>query len=67
MPIVSTADLAVVPVFVNASAAVLPALLAGLASVLGLLCRPKELIRVWRKKLHPVVSQKSDDAQAARL
>ena len=52
LPFVSTSDLAVVPVFVNAGAAVLPALLAGLASVLGLLCKPRELLRVCRKKPH---------------
>jgi len=52
MPFVSTADLAVVPVFVNAGAAVLPALLAGLASAVALLFKPRELIRVCRRKPH---------------
>ena len=44
------APLAVVPVFVNAGAALLPALLAGLASALALLFKPKELFRMCRKK-----------------
>jgi len=43
-------DLAVVPVFVNAGAALLPALLAGLASALALLFKPRELARACRKK-----------------
>ena len=43
-------DLAVVPVFVNAGAALLPALLAGLASALALLFKPRELVRTCRKK-----------------
>jgi len=42
--------LAVVPVFVNAGAALLPALLAGLVSALALLFKPKELLRVCRRK-----------------
>ena len=41
---------AVVPVFVNAGAALLPALFAGLASGLALLFRPKELFRMCRKR-----------------
>ena len=45
-------NLAVVPVFVNAGAALLPALFAGLASALALLFKPKELFRVCRKKPH---------------
>jgi outer membrane protein assembly factor BamB len=45
-------DLAVVPVFVNAGAALLPALLAGLASALALLFKPKELFRACRRKPH---------------
>jgi outer membrane protein assembly factor BamB len=44
--------LAVVPVFVNAGAALLPALFAGLVSALALLFKPKELFRVCRKKPH---------------
>jgi len=40
----------VVPVFVNAGAALLPALFAGLASALALLFKPKELFRVCRSK-----------------
>ncbi|MCX6996963.1 MAG: PQQ-binding-like beta-propeller repeat protein [Kiritimatiellaeota bacterium] len=43
-------QLAVVPVFVNAGAALLPAVLAGLASALALLFKPKELLQVCRKK-----------------
>jgi len=43
-------SLAVVPVFVNAGAALLPALFAGLASALALLFKPKELFRVCKKK-----------------
>ncbi len=43
-------DLAVVPVFVNAGAALLPAMFAGLASALALLFKPKELFRVCKKK-----------------
>ncbi|MCX6873525.1 MAG: PQQ-binding-like beta-propeller repeat protein [Verrucomicrobia bacterium] len=42
--------LAVVPVFVNAGAALLPALFAGLASALALLFKPAELVRMCRKK-----------------
>jgi len=44
--------LAVVPVFVNAGAALLPALLAGLVSALTLLFRPRELFRACKKKPH---------------
>ena len=44
------APLAVVPVFVNAGAALLPALFAGLASALALLFKPKELLRVCKNK-----------------
>ncbi len=44
--------LAVVPVFVNAGAALLPALFAGLASTLALLLKPKELFRVCKEKPH---------------
>jgi len=42
--------LAVVPVFVNAGAALLPALLAGLVSALALLLKPRELLRACKKK-----------------
>jgi hypothetical protein len=42
--------LAVVPVFVNAGAVLLPALLAGLVSALALLFKPRELFRVCKKK-----------------
>jgi len=45
-------DLAVVPVFVNAGAALLPALLAGLASALALLFKPRALVRACRKRPH---------------
>lgn len=48
--------LAVVPVFVNAGAALLPALLAGMASVLALLFKPKELLQTCKKKPHiPII------------
>ncbi len=46
----STVILGVVPVFVNTGAALLPAILAGLASVLGLLFRPRELFRLCLRK-----------------
>lgn len=46
----------VVPVFVNTGAALLPAVLAGLASVLGLLFKPRELLRLcWRKPWVPAL------------
>ena len=49
------ADLAVVPVFVNTGAALLPALLAGLASFVTILFKPRQLIRACREKpLRPV-------------
>lgn len=48
----TTACLGVVPVFVNVGAAVLPAVLAALASMLALLLRPRELLRVCRAKPH---------------
>jgi len=50
-------SLAVVPVFVNASAALLPASFVGLVSALALLFKPKGLFRVCRKKSHvpPIV------------
>ena len=44
------ADLAVVPVFVNAGAALLPALMAGLAGFVTILFRPRQLVRVCREK-----------------
>jgi len=44
------ADLAVVPVFVNTGAALLPALMAGLASFVTILFRPRQLVRVCREK-----------------
>jgi len=42
--------LAVVPVFVNTGAALLPALMAGLMSFVTMLLRPKQLIRTCREK-----------------
>ncbi len=46
----------VVPVFVNTGAALLPAVLAGVASVLGLLFKPRELARLcWRKPWVPML------------
>jgi hypothetical protein len=41
---------AVVPVFVNAGAALFPAILAAVASVLGLLFKPRDLLRVCVRK-----------------
>ena len=52
LPFLFEPPIAVVPVFVNAGAALLPALFAGLASALALLFKPKELFRVCRKKPH---------------
>jgi len=46
----TTTCFAVVPVFVNAGAAVLPALLAGLASAFAMLLQPRELLRVVRAR-----------------
>ena len=43
-------DLAVVPLFVNAGAALLPALVAGAASFLSLLLRPGEVYRLARRR-----------------
>ncbi len=42
--------LSVVPIFVNAGAAVLPAIIIGTASILANLFRPKELARICREK-----------------
>jgi len=42
--------LGVVPVFVNAGAALLPAIFAGLASAVALLFKPRELLRVCQSK-----------------
>ncbi|MFO8014900.1 MAG: PQQ-binding-like beta-propeller repeat protein [Phycisphaerae bacterium] len=52
---VQTSDLvltapAVVPIFVNVGAAVLPAVAAWLASVVAPLLRPRELLRLFRRK-----------------
>jgi outer membrane protein assembly factor BamB len=44
------APFAVVPIFVNAGAAVLPAILGALASTLTLLLRPRELLRACRRR-----------------
>src|SRR5881394_1690544 len=46
-------DLAVVPIFVNAGAAVLPAIVGGLASGVALLFKPRELFRLFRQR--PIV------------
>lgn len=43
-------SLSVVPIFVNAGAAVLPAIIIGTASILTNLFRPKELARICREK-----------------
>ena len=45
--------LAVVPVFVNAGAALLPALVSGAASVVALLLRPREFLAVARRQCEP--------------
>jgi outer membrane protein assembly factor BamB len=42
-------SLSVVPIFVNAGTAILPAILAPVASAAALLLRPKELVRVMRR------------------
>ena len=42
--------LAVVPVFVNTGAALLPAIVAGLASFVAILLQPGQLVRVCREK-----------------
>jgi outer membrane protein assembly factor BamB len=46
-------DLAVVPIVVNAGAALLPAILAGLTTFVALLFKPKELARTCKEK--PVI------------
>jgi outer membrane protein assembly factor BamB len=43
-------DFAVVPIFVNAGAALFPALIAGVASIGALLFKPKELIAAVKRK-----------------
>jgi outer membrane protein assembly factor BamB len=43
-------QLAVVPVFVNTGAALLPAIVAGLASFAAILLQPRQLVRVCREK-----------------
>ena len=51
-------DLAVVPVFVNTGAALLPALIAGLTGFVTILFKPRQLIRVCREKpLRPLMCQ----------
>ena len=51
-----TDQLAVVPIVVNAGAAVLPAILAGIVSVVAVVFRPREWGRVAREKPYvPVV------------
>ena len=45
LPHSDTATLAVVPIFVNAGAALLPTLVAGAGSVVMLLFKPKEIGR----------------------
>lgn len=46
----TTSILGVVPVFVNAGAALLPAILAGVATVLSVLFKPRELFRLCVRK-----------------
>ncbi|VGO15487.1 Quinohemoprotein alcohol dehydrogenase ADH IIB [Pontiella desulfatans] len=43
-------DLAVVPIFVNAGAAILPALAAGIATFFALLFKPKALLKACKEK-----------------
>jgi outer membrane protein assembly factor BamB len=45
-----TSQFAVVPIVVNAGAALLPALLAGVASIAALIFKPRELIRACRAR-----------------
>ena len=42
--------LAVIPIIVNAGAAILPSILAGLASAAAMLLKPRELIRLFRRR-----------------
>jgi len=52
-----TGDLAVVPVFVNTGAALLPALIAGLTGFVTILFKPGQLIRTCREKpLRPLIA-----------
>ncbi len=41
---------AIVPIFVNVGAAILPAIVAGLSSAVALLFKPRELLRLFRRK-----------------
>src|SRR3954466_10129760 len=41
---------AVVPIFVNAGAALVPTLIAGLTTVLAILLKPRELLTLFRRK-----------------
>src|SRR4051812_36359790 len=43
-------SLAVVPIVVNAGAAILPAVIAGVGSVVALLFKPRELLRACRRR-----------------
>lgn len=45
-----SSHLAVVPIFVNAGAAVLPTLIAGLGTFVAVLLKPKELLTLFRRK-----------------
>jgi len=48
--------LAVVPIFVNAGAALLPAIIAGLTSAVALLFKPREMLSLFKRKpLVPVI------------
>jgi len=44
--------LGVVPIFLNVGAAVVPAIIAGLTNIVGVLVKPKELARLIRRKPH---------------
>jgi outer membrane protein assembly factor BamB len=45
-----TTTVGVVPIFVNAGAAVLPTLIAGFTSVIAILFKPRELLALFRRK-----------------
>lgn len=45
-------DVAVVPVFVNAGAALMPAIIAGLTAVISVLFNPKKLVKLFKEKPH---------------
>jgi len=48
--VIPSPDLAVVPIFVNAGAALLPAIIAGLTSAAALIFKPRELFALFRRR-----------------